>query len=257
MELNRVNTIKNGEIKRYTGEKQVAFDPKTGKIREVLYAVYSGFSNQQGTVQSVYDGDIIAVVSWSNRAYGKEHRLYRIYNGHKTSIPVPETGALWLMIREQNPWLDAWLEPNEREIPVFIPLDIIPEIEYLSNQRKLMHLVKCFDRFSLDYDPKDFVTSKKTDLNLIPREIDIDMNVMPFESIVTEWWGSAGTKKTPVKLDITLSNDVTEATYAVRGWKRFKHIIRIRHEIYTSKKGSFGKSIDIWKGLPLHVAKKQ
>ena len=252
MNKDRIESIKNGELKRYSGLKQVAFNSKTGQINPVLYAVYSGFANQQGTVQSVQEGDVVAVVSWKENGLMKDYYLYQVQDGLKFHVPVPQTALLWQLLHDNNPWLNAWLEPSSRELPVSIPLDIIPETMYLANQAKISHLAKVFDRFALDYDPKDFFESKKSDLKLVPRELDVDLQQMPASDLKTEWWGSPGTKKPPIQLDCVSKAD---GTYSVRGWRRFKHIIRICHDVHKSKRGSHGKTIDVWKGIPLNQKK--
>lgn len=235
-------TLKNGEIRKHTGKKQIAFVPNTLEIREVLYAIYSGFPNQQGTIQSVYKGDIVAFIEWNGQSEDCQIG-YLDHEANVCTLPVAQTGELWITLRELHPWLDAWLEPSKRDEPVFIPKEIIPEMSYIMNRKKLEALVKTFDRFALQYDPAEFMDSKKADLKLKPREIDIDMDKYESNAPVEEWWGSLGTKREPIKLEV--KNGM------VTRWRKFKHIVRVRMNIYKAKSGvTWGNSIDVWNGLP-------
>lgn len=254
--------LKNGDAKTSTGIKEVGFDPDTLEIRPVLFRVYSGYQPDRGTVQGVLNGDIIAQCTWN--ANGPNYRIYR-YGAD--DIPYTEQGAFWLKLREKHPWLDAWLEPSNRGETV-IPEDIVPVSEYVSITVKTARIQNSLNRFGIAIPATQFLSTRKEELQLIPIPLNIDLDsYIPMERHIVgelvdihsneEWYGSTGIGKPAVKLEIEphyesisnyahSENVVREGKPGIKGWQKWKYIIRIGYGCYEKDHKSYGTAFTVF-----------
>src|SRR6056297_395154 len=121
----KLEAVKNGICRSNTGEKSVVFSSDL-KLRPVLYAVYSGYQPNRGTIQGAAQGDVVASVTWDRR---ENH--YELSRFKGSNLPAGEEAETWLELKKLYPWLDAWLEPEGRRA-CFLPTSVIPEQDYLS-----------------------------------------------------------------------------------------------------------------------------
>jgi hypothetical protein len=257
----KLTPIKNGNCRSNVGEKHLVFLPNRD-LRPVLYAVYSGYQPDRGTVQGAEVGDIIASVKW-----GKLYQDYIISIHGGGRLTPTEEGKMWILLKKEHPWIDAFLEPSGRG-GCFIPDTVIPEHEYLSVRGKRSRLDRFIKRYKIPYNVDTFMNAPKNGLNLEPRPLDIDLDTyQPSEkswsgsavSIKTfeTWYGSSGNGRNPRPLDIdptveSGSNYAHTDTYnregspGIIGWEHHKFVIRVGHGVYTRDHCSYGHTIDIW-----------
>ena len=254
--------LKNGDCKTNTGIKELAFDPETLELRPVLFRIYSGYAPSRGTIQGVCDGDYVAQVVWNSKSI--EYRIYR-YGGD--NVDINKEAEIWLLLRVKHDWMDSWLEPSSRGETI-IPENVIPASEYLAVKVKKDRIINALDRFGIQMDHAHFMNSKKHDLQLTPKKLDIDLNIyQPTElhwtgSLVDihkseEWFGSTGIGKPAVKLEIDPAyesgsnyahseTERKEGTPGIKGWQKWRYIIRIRHGVHETNHSSWGKSFHVW-----------
>lgn len=260
--MKRYEGIKNGVCRSNTGTKSIVFEPDTLRLRPVLYAVYSGYQPNRGTVQGALDGDLVASVTWGSRTED-----YEISRFGAERVSASEEADIWLRLRARYSWLDAWLSPSGRGA-TWIPEEVIPESEYLSVRAKRARIAEAIGRFGLPYEVEMFARDAKGDLRLKPHPLDMDLDAyQPSEyhwdgSVVgisryERWFGSAGDGSEAVPLDIdpeyeSGSNYAHTDTVREEGspgivdWRRFRFVIRVCHGAHTRDHFSYGHTVDVW-----------
>lgn len=256
--------LENGRSQTSTGFKRLAFDPITLNLMPVLYRVYSGYLPDRGTVQAVKDGSIVCSVEWNSK--GPEYFLYRY--GEKT-CSVGDQARYWIDLKDKHPWMSDWLEPSPRS-ETLIPLEIIPESEYLSIKVKNGRITNWSNRFGLSnsFNLELLMKTKAKDLCLAPIMLDFDpdkycstelhhigelVNIHESE----EWVGSNGDGKEAKTLEFKptvehrsnypYQEDYTElGKPGIEGWNKFKFLIKISYGIYTKDHMSNGIGVNTW-----------
>lgn len=261
-------SIKNGISRSNTGHRLLVFERGYLGLRPVTHAVYSGYQPDRGTFQQAYEGDIVAIVSWDKS--GEQYHISRVDStGSPWNIEVPlgEAAEYWTAIRHMHPWADEWLEPSGRS-GVWIPDDIITESEYISTIKKKTKLEKCFSRFGLPFKVENFLQDPGKGLKTFPRSLDVDLDTIQTQyktwdgSVVSineseQWFGSNGNGKPAVKLEHDpefehgsnyAHTETTrgEGTPGIKGWKKWKFVVRICFGAYTTDHSSWGHTIDVW-----------
>jgi hypothetical protein len=267
------NQLKNGDAKTNTGIKELAFDSETLEIRPVLFRIYSGYSPSRGTVQGVREGDIIAQCIWNSKSTD-----YRIYRYGLDDIDLNKQAELWISLREKHPWIDSWLEPSGRG-ETNIPEEIIPVKNYLSNKIKRARIENALSRFGISgLSVEDFMLSKKKDLQVTPKKLDLNLDeYQPTEKHWTgslvdihtseTWYGSTGTGKPATELEIDPEYESgsnyahtetkrKDGTPGIKGWQKWKYIVRIVHGCYEKDHSSYGKSFHVWENVNFQSVKK-
>lgn len=262
-------TIKNGDSRSNTGHRLLVFEPGYLGLRPVTHAVHSGYQPERGTFQQAYEGDIVAIVCW-DRSGGKYHIHKVDSTGSPWNINVPfgEAAQIWADIRHKHSWADEWLEPSGRS-GVWIPEEIVPASEYTSTLKKVAKLEKCFSRFGLPFKVENFIKDPGKGLNTFPRSLDIDLDTIQTErrtwdgsvvaiNVSEQWFGSNGNGKPAVELEHEPefehgSNYAhTETTRGegkpgIKGWRKWRFVIRVCHGAYERDHSSYGHTIDVWK----------
>lgn len=258
----RYDAIKNGSCFSRTGSKQVVFNPQTLALRPVLYAVYSGYRPERGTVQGAIDGDLVASVTWGSRS--EDYEISR-FGGDR--LPLGEEARLWGELKKIHPWLDAWLEPSGRG-SVFLPDSVVPESQYLAVRAKRARIGKAISTLGIPYSVDDFARDPKDGLKLEPRPLDCDLDaIQPSEyhwdgSMVEidryeRWFGSAGDGSPAIPLDIDpeytsgsnyahTERDARWGSPGVIGWRSFRFVARVCHGAYIRDHYSYGHTVDVW-----------
>jgi hypothetical protein len=107
----KINYIqkKNGEIKPGRGYKTLCFSPDY-KLRPVIYAVYSGNTNDRGTVQGCLCGDYLCSCYWNNNKV--TYAVCRVISGGTEKVSKCVEYQVWSKVKENYKTLiDVWLEP--------------------------------------------------------------------------------------------------------------------------------------------------
>lgn len=254
--------LKNGDCRTTTGIKEVSFDPETLEIRPVLFRVYSGYQPDRGTIQGVLNGDIVAQCTWNARGDS-----YRIYKYGMDNIPYSEQPMYWAKLKEKHPWLDSWLEPSGRSETI-IPEEVCPVHEYVAVKVKTARIENCLNRFGITIPVSSFLATRRNDLELTPKELDIDLDTYIAKethwtgelvniSSSEEFYGSAGIGKPAVKLEIDpdyesgsnygyIDVERKEGKPGVKGWQKWKYIIHVRYGIYEKDHSSYGVGLKVY-----------
>lgn len=257
--------MKSGVCRSNTGYKCVAFDPQSLELRPVIFAVYSGYQPERGTFQGVHPGDILATVSWDRN--GELYLIRAVDNlgAQGDRLDLNKEVELWSTLQAKHPWLNEWLEPQGRS-GAWLP---VSEDEYLSVKAKRNRIQKFLDRFGLAerFDVGTFEQDRKSDLCLMPRPLDVDLNEIQSKeyhwtgSLVSihqseEWWGSNGDgSATPLQIapEFTSGSNYAHSETShedgnpgVVGWERFKFVIRVCHGVHCRDHSSYGHSVDVW-----------
>jgi len=257
----RFAAVKNGSSFSRTGSKQVVFTP-TLSLRPVLYAVYSGYQPERGTVQGARCGDLVASVTW-----GSQSEDYEIFRFGGDRLPLGEEARLWAELKRLHPWFDSFLEPSGRG-SVFLPDSVVPEAEYLSVRAKRARIGEAISTLGLPYCVEEFARDPKTELHFEPRAMDVDLDtIQPSEyhwdgSVVgisryERWFGSAGDGSPAIPLDIDpdytsgsnyayTDTEEHDGSPGVVGWRNYRFVVRVRHGAYTRDHFSYGHTVDVW-----------
>ena len=259
----KFGAIKNGTCRSNTGTKSVVFAPDL-TVRPVLYAVYSGYQPDRGTVQGAIKGDLVASLVW-----GTGYSKYSIYHHGGDRLPLGEEAELWATLKRLHPWFDGWLEPQGRG-DCFLPAAAVAESDYLCVRAKRARAEAAIRRYGLPspYTPDLFEQDRKADLQWDPRPLDLDLNqYQPTERYWTgslvgissyeRWFGSAGDGSPAIPLDIDPEYESgsnyaysetsrSEGSPGVIGWRNFRFVVRVCHGVHTRNHFSYGHAVDIW-----------
>jgi len=263
----RYEQLRNGICYSKKGIKSIAFNPKDMEIRPVLFGVFSGPRAEQCSVQGVMPDDIVAVCKWDGN-----RTIYTIYKwGVSEDLSKIEKDQYWEKLYAKHPWLHDFMEPSPRG-GVSIPETVINPDDYVAMVKKRQRLKDVFDRFGFTGDWNEYRSAKKEDLQTFPEPINKDIiNLDTYVASITEdhdgtplsyeeWYGSSGNGKPAVTLetvfDIVRIGDTTgfgnppvliaKGVPGVRGYHKWRFIIRVQHGIYTSEGKSHGVRVNIW-----------
>lgn len=259
--MENFTAVKNGEARTRTGFVNVVFSPN-GELRPVLYKVYSGYQPDRGTFQGAVEGDLVATCYWNN-----DHTVYSLSLFRGDTLDFNKSAEVWPLLKKLHPWLDAWLEPSGRG-EVSLPESVVPESEYLSVKHKKGKLQKFLQRFGLPYQPETFERDLKLRLKLQPRPLDVDLDTVvtrcrswtgSLVSINEEeyWFGSNGNGKPATKLIFDpqfehgsnyayQETETGEGTPGVKGWRKWKYVVRVCHGVEVRNHTSYGHTVDVW-----------
>jgi len=259
------NHLKNGTAKTNSGIKQISFDPETLELRPVLFKVFSGHLSAKGTVQGILDGDVVAQVTW-----GKSGVHYNVYKNGTDDFTPGQQANMWSALKKKHPWLDAWLEPQERG-ETNIPESVIPINEYLAVKVKNSRIENAINRFGVPFTLHDFIPCSKGDLQLRPDNLHFNLDEYQPESVsyhndhcdinkYEEWFGSCGNGSPAVRLDINptihLSGSTTAGIPGVLGWQKWKYIVQIKTGIHEKNGKTYGRSFRIWENNKIQSVKE-
>ena len=239
--------LKTGEARKNGGIIRIAFAKDTKEVRPVLYGVYNGKGRNMGTVQGMLVGDYICSCKWATKSDHLEEKITQNYDitvcsGENATEPLDfnTKAELWADLRTKHKWLDNFLEPvcTSEDIGIWIPTKVIKEVDYLSNVVKASKLHFFLTKFGIsDFDFSSFIETKKADMQMIPRSIDLDIEETfntNTNSMDAVWYGSSGNGR-PATLLTKIDN-----------WKSFKFIIRFNY-VYKSSTDSHVWTIDCWR----------
>lgn len=258
-------TIKTGTSTKTSGEVCLVFSPEY-ELRPVNHAVYSGGEKHKGTYQvEPEEGDIIWVLNW--KSSGKATYLILIWKDKGVNRErLPETEAFKVMreIIARNPWTDSFMEMKPGRAGWFIPIDVVPETEYISNKRKVENLERFKNKFGIIIDPASFLMSAFKGIRMVATPVDAGfLSIIPLNEeynangVIThreERWFVSNGKGSSDKIEIRChdnkynedgSNVHTPRGELVKIPRGYKFVIRVVTGAYRREGKAYGVEIDV------------